>query len=360
MHEFFSNRVEVRRPDVSILVPARNEEATLASCLESLLAQQDVSFELIVVNDHSSDQTEQIASSFSGVRLVPADDLRAGWCGKQNALHTGVQFARGKWLLFTDADTVHLSGSLRRALDEAISSGADMLSYSPAQEVRTWWERAIMPVIFAELVCAYRPSEICDPQSQAAAANGQYLLIRREAYDAIGGHAAVRSTLLEDVELARLLKRSGRRIRFRYGGDAVRTRMYRSFRALVEGWAKNLALLFPNAASLAALRGAEFALIVLGIAAGALAFLQGRPLLGAFCTVITLVIYGNFLNRIRRAHFAWKENALAVLGLPFFSILLLRSAIYYRFGREVTWRGRQYRPSAASPSVTRERSITGA
>ena len=102
-----------------------------------------------------------------------------------------------------------------------------------------------MPVIFAELAAQYRPSQVSDPNSPAAAANGQYILVTREAYDAIGGHAAVATSLLEDVELARAIKQSGRKIFFRYGGDAVRTRMYRSFPQLREGWTKNLAILFP-------------------------------------------------------------------------------------------------------------------
>ena len=110
-----------------------------------------------------------------------------------------------------------------------------------------------MPVIFAELAATYRPARVSDPESPAAAANGQYILISREAYDAVGGHAAVSGSLLEDVALARAVKASGRRIFFRYGGDAVRTRMYRSFAQLREGWTKNLALLFPSPARLALL-----------------------------------------------------------------------------------------------------------
>ena len=140
--------------------------------------------------------------------------------------------------------------------------GAALLSYSPEQEVHGFWEKAVMPVIFAELASTYRPSEVSDPASPAAAANGQYMLISREAYDAVGGHAAVATSLLEDVALARAVKASGRKIFFRYGGDAVRTRMYRSFAQLREGWTKNLVLLFPSPVRLAVLRLTEFVLIV--------------------------------------------------------------------------------------------------
>ena len=129
-----------------------------------------------------------------------------------------------------------------------------MLSYSPEQIVETLWEKTVMPVIFADLARRYRPSEVSNPQSAVAAANGQYILITREAYDAVGGHSAVATDLLEDVALARAVKRSGRKIFFRYGGDAVRTRMYRNFAQLREGWTKNLALLFPSPGFLAAWR----------------------------------------------------------------------------------------------------------
>ena len=129
-----------------------------------------------------------------------------------------------------------------------------------------------MPVIFAELASTYRPSDVSDPASSAAAANGQYILVSREAYDAVGGHAAVATSLLEDVALARAVKASGRRIFFRYGGDAVRTRMYRSFAQLREGWTKNLVLLFRSPVRLAVLRLTEFVLIVGG---GAVAIATG-------------------------------------------------------------------------------------
>ncbi len=161
----------------------------------------------------------------------------------------GAAVARGEWLLFTDADTVHKPGSLARAVTEARQQRVALLSYSPEQEVRGFWEKAVMPVIFAELAATFPPARVSDPRSPAAAANGQYILIAREAYDAVGGHAAVSGSLLEDVALAKAVKASGRKIFFRFGGDAVRTRMYRNFSQLREGWTKNLALLFPSPAA---------------------------------------------------------------------------------------------------------------
>jgi glycosyltransferase involved in cell wall biosynthesis len=200
------------RPAVSVIVPARNEQACLGACLESLVRQTGVPFEIIVVDDHSTDRTSEIAHSFPGVRVMEAGPLPEGWTGKNNAVTAGAREARGQWLLFTDADTVHLSGSLARALAEAQARRVDLLSYSPEQIVKSFWEKAVMPVIFAELASAYRPAEVSDPKSSAAAANGQYLLIRRATYDAIAGHAAIASSLLEDVALAQAVKRSGRAI----------------------------------------------------------------------------------------------------------------------------------------------------
>src|SRR6202162_3338623 len=164
-------------PAVSVIVPARNEEASLKTCLDSLLAQTSVACEIIVVDDHSTDRTREIATSFSGqrVRVVEAGTLPPVWTGKNNAVTAGAMAARGEWLLFTDADTVHLPGSLARSIEEAKRRKADILSYSPEQIVKIFWERAIMPVIFADLAATFRPSRVSDPNSPAAAANGQYI-----------------------------------------------------------------------------------------------------------------------------------------------------------------------------------------
>ncbi len=248
-------------------MPARNEEDCLGAGLESLLAQAGVELEVIVVDDGSTDRTRAIAESFSGVRVISPGALAEGCSGKCNAVQAGANIARGDWFLFTDADTVHLPGSLARALAEAREHHADLLSYSPCQEVHGVIQRALMTIIFAELATTYRPQDVSDPNSPAAAANGQYLLITREAYRAVGGHAAIARTLLEDVALAAAVKRSGRRLFFRYGGDMVRTRMYRSIGALWEGWTKNLALLFPQTLRLAARRGIEFLSAFAGIVA---------------------------------------------------------------------------------------------
>ncbi len=332
-----------KRPLVSVIVPARNEEACLGSCLQSLAAQCGVDFEVIVVDDGSTDRTREIALSFPGMRVVDAGLLPQGWTGKNNAMAAGAREARGEWLLFTDADTVHAPGSLASSLAEARQRGAALLSYSPEQQVEGFWEKAVMPVIFAELAATYSPSQVSDPASPVAAANGQYLLISRQAYEAVGGHASVASSLLDDVALARAVKTSGSKIFFRYGGDAVRTRMYRSFAQLREGWTKNLALLFPSPLQLAVLRFAEFLLIVGSVEAAVLGVLYRQEFLAGLAAILFLFICARFVTRIRKANFASGATWLALLGLLLFSYLLLRSRLYYRRGK-VSWKGRGYDP----------------
>jgi glycosyltransferase involved in cell wall biosynthesis len=380
-------------PVVSIIVPARNEEASLAACLQSLIPQTGIDYEIIVVDDDSTDRTAEIARSFVGttgkgtafsraenlrdapngtaesralpatlpsniavgstarvaagvharpaVTVISAPSLPENWTGKNNAMAAGAKIGRGKWLLFTDADTVHQPGSLARAIAEAEEHGADLLSYSPEQEVRTFWEKAVMPVIFAELATTYSPQAASDPASPIAAANGQYLMISRETYDAVGGHAAIGNNLLEDVAMARLVKSSGRKIFFRYGGDAVRTRMYRSFTQMKEGWTKNLALLFPHPVALAFLRSAEFVLILANLVIATWAGLSGRSNLALQAALLTIVLAGWFWLRIRKAHFPALSNVLAVVGLPLFSFFLFRSIRSHRYGA-VTWKDREY------------------
>jgi glycosyltransferase involved in cell wall biosynthesis len=326
---------------VSVIIPARNEEASLAQCLESLVSQRGLTFEIIVVDDASTDRTRHIAQSFPQVHVVDAPQLPFGWTGKNNALVAGAKAAHGTWLLFTDADTVHQPGSLARSETEAEQHGAALLSYSPAQEVHGFWESAVMPVIFAELACTYRPSQICDPASAAAAANGQYLLITRQAYEAVGGHAAVAASLLEDLALAKIVKASGRKIFFRFGGDAVRTRMYRSYSQLREGWTKNLRLLFPSPLRLATLRLTEFLLIVGSATIAIAAISRGKYRPGYLVAILAVILITTFFRRIRKAHFAWTSNVVALFGLPVFSYLLFRSQRAYKTGT-VLWKGRTY------------------
>jgi len=337
-------------PVVSVIVPARNEEACLGRCLESLVSQPGIDFEVIVVDDASTDRTAEIARSFvspgrgsarTGVVVICAPALPENWTGKNNAMSAGAKIAKGKWLLFTDADTVHKPGSLAKAVTEAEEQKASLLSYSPEQEVHSFWEKAVMPVIFAELAATYPPKKVNDPASPIAAANGQYLLISREAYDAVGGHAKIANDLLEDVAMARLVKCSGRKIFFRYGGDAVRTRMYRSWGQMKEGWTKNLALLFKRPQELAIRSGLEFVFIFANLIAGISALITKQVQLASVTLVLAVAVSAMALARIRRAHFSFASNMFALGGLAVFAYLLSRSVTLHRIGG-VNWKGRKY------------------
>ena len=336
---------------VQVIIPARNEEDCIARCLQSLASQQGIGFEIIVVDDGSTDRTGEIAESVPGVGVMAGCEPRAGISGKCNALIQAVQSASAEWVLFTDADTWHYPGSLAAAVEEAQERGVDLLSYSPEQETGSWYERMLMPVIYAELARTYPTAKVNDPADPTVAANGQYILVRRAVYEDLGGHAAVADKLLEDVELARLFKASGRKIWFRLGGGRVRTRMYRSFAAMWEGWTKNLAILFKHPLRLAALRLVEFLAVVGFTITWIVLLAKDNRLYAPNAFVLALIFYLLFLVRIRRAHFPWDANLLAFWGLPLFSSLLVRSWLHSRVRGAVTWKGRIYSKPAPKPSA---------
>lgn len=342
--------------ELTVMVPARNEEACLGDCLRSLVSQSEPGFELgrhwelLVVDDGSTDGTRAIAEGFAGVTVISAPALenkpgRKGMTGKNNALWAAAQQARGKWLLFTDADTVHTPGNLGRAMREAEKYHADMLSYSPKQLVTGLWQRAVMPLVFSELAIAYPPKKVSDPESRIAAANGQFLLVKREDYFTLGGHQAVGDKVLEDVELAWKFKASKRRLRFRYGGDALSTRMYRSFGAMVEGWTKNLAILFPQPLALAGFRLIDFGLLML--LPVLMVVLPQQILLlwwqWALFGLVWLRVLWRYLARVRKSEFPWVDCLLSMVALPLFAWLLWRSWMQVKLKREVAWKGRVYK-----------------
>lgn len=231
-------------PTISAIVPARNEEVSIAACVESLAQQAEIG-EILVVDDHSSDRTAKIVQGLAAarpqVRLLSAPALPDGWVGKNHAVWIGAQAAQFEWLLFTDADAVHMPGAEAAALETARKNGASLVSYSPEQVLETWYEKALIPFVYCRLANYFDYEQVRDPaHPEVAAANGQFLLIRRDVYQEIGGHAGIASEVLEDVALAYRVKETGRRIWFGPGQGIARTRMYRSFGAMWEGWRKNL------------------------------------------------------------------------------------------------------------------------
>src|ERR1700758_2970688 len=228
---------------VTAIVPARNEEASIAACINSLAAQPEI-VEIIAVNDQSSDRTAEIlrdlAKDISQLRVLDAPPPPSGWVGKNHAAWLGAQQATSPWLLFSDADAVLLEGAIAKTLALAAEKDAALISFSPQQELRTWYEKVLIPFIYLRLAQRFSFDEVNDPSSKAAAANGQFLMIARAAYEAVGGHAAIHNSVLEEVALARRVKSDGFRIWFASGFGIVRVRMYRSFSAMWEGWKKNL------------------------------------------------------------------------------------------------------------------------
>lgn len=339
--------------ELTVIVPARNEEISLPACLASIVVQSEPGFELgrhwelIVVNDDSTDGTGAVAAEFAaqhdGITVINAPPP-GEFTGKNNACWTAAQRARGLWLLFTDADTVHEPGDLSRSLREAERHHAALLSYSPRQTVSGFWQRTMMPLVFSELASVYSMKQINDPADRLAAANGQFLLVQREAYFAVGGHRAVAADVLEDVALARVVKHSRRLIRFRYAPDALSTRMYRTTAEMIEGWTKNLAVLFPRPLYLAGWRVLDLALYF-GLPALALCV----PWLvswqrGALWLLWVRTLW-RFYARVARSNFPAVDVALSILGIPLFAFLLVRSTLHHRIRGSVEWKGRRYRTS---------------
>ena len=341
--------------ELTVIVPARNEEQSIGECLKSLVAQSDSVFELgrdwelVVVDDQSTDRTAEIARGFAGVTVMEAAKLEKGWTGKNNAIWTAARRARGKWILFTDADTIHEPGDLHRAMHEASRHKAGMLSYSPRQLVSGFWQRALMPLVFSELALAYPPAKVSDPNQRVAAANGQFLLVEREAYRKLGGHPSVKDRVLEDVELAFIAKRRRVGLRFRYAPDALSTRMYRTTGAMIEGWTKNLALLFNNALATALWKMLDLVLLIglpwLAIHLwGARFTAKSLEWLGAGWVLMLLwarTLF-RFYARVAKSNFPFVDCAISPLGLPLFIGLLYRSWFKHRVLRQISWKGRTY------------------
>jgi hypothetical protein len=334
---------------VSVIVPARNEEATIASAVESLAAQPEIT-EIIVVNDQSTDGTavelERLSARYAQLRVLQTNALPSGWVGKNYAVSLGAAQATGDWLLLTDADGVHLPGSTARALADAAATGAGLVSYSPEQEMHTWWERALIPFVYTRLGQRFSYDAVNDPDSQAAAANGQYLLIRREDYERIGGHPAVAGEVLEDVALARLAKQAGIRLHFASGIGIIRVRMYRTFGAMWQGWTKNLYPLVsgPSGGTLTRKSravGRELRGMVPWIPLLLLVLTPWHLILGVLGAVLLAGRHAAYAATLRRNRFPAALVLYYVPAVALYAAVLLTSEWHYAHG-SVNWKGREY------------------
>jgi chlorobactene glucosyltransferase len=232
-------------PALSVIVPARDEASNIARCVRSIMASTYPALDVIVVDDHSSDDTARIARETSAgdarVRVVSAPALPPGWLGKQWACAHGASLATGRVLCFTDADTVHAPDLHTRSVRALLDRGPDVLSVAGVQELETFWERLIQPQVFALLAARYGGGELVSTAKRPAdvIASGQYLLFQRASYDALGGHASVRGKVAEDLALAMRARSQGMRVHLIAGLTQLTTRMYTSLGALVRGWMKN-------------------------------------------------------------------------------------------------------------------------
>jgi len=326
---------------LSAIVPARNEERTIARVVASLAEQPEIG-EIVVVNDQSSDGTAGILQGLAAerpkLRTLEAGPLPPGWVGKNHAAWLGAQQAKGNWLLLTDADAVHLPGSAARALAAAASFEAALVSYSPEQEMHTWWERALIPFIYCRLSQLYSYAAVNNPDSPAAAANGQYLLIRRDVYEQIGGHAAVRGEVLEDVALARLAKAAGFRLHFGPGDGICRVRMYASFGAMWEGWTKNLLPLVTWSGQRVT---RELLSVLPWIPLLFLLLTPLRLILGVFGLLLLAGRHASYAALLRKNRFPGHSVLYYLAGVGLYCAALVASDVHYSRGK-IAWKGREY------------------
>ena len=257
-------------PTIAVILPARDEAHNIAACLTSLTNQNypQEKLHIVVVDDGSRDDTASIAHEFKGqtirVDVIEAGDLPSGWLGKSHACWVGAQYIESEWLCFLDADTRHNPELLSAAVQQAERDSVDLLSLHPRQEMLGFWERLLMPISFMTLMILLDSRGINAPSSKKAMANGQFILVRKNVYDTIGGHAAIRDQLLEDVAIARLVKSSGYKLKLLGGGPFIHTRMYVRLKTLWEGLARGGSELFgvplTSLAVLSALLGSLFPL----------------------------------------------------------------------------------------------------
>jgi chlorobactene glucosyltransferase len=343
-------------PSVSIVIPARNEEAAIEATVRSHLAAEYPDLEVLVVEDRSTDGTAEILTAMARIdrrlRVIPGCDPPAGWLGKPHALHVGATAARGELLLFADADVRYHPSGLREAVAFLQGEGLDFLALIPRFEMKGFWENVLMPNI--PLTYFFGPGVLAnlDRIRWFAAGGGAGNLVKRLAYDSAGGHAAIRDSVIDDVRLAMLVKRAGFRARAVRAEDRVTVRMYRGFREVWNGFAKNVAYVYSGwggwlvfALSLVTILPALLPTAVL------LAALFGAPIAPSD---VRLAAIGFAMAIAARAPVA------VALGHPFWTALtnpimvtvwtgIIARSLYWRLVRkEVRWRGRRYDAGGAT------------
>jgi cellulose synthase/poly-beta-1,6-N-acetylglucosamine synthase-like glycosyltransferase len=340
---------------VSIILPAKDEEANIAAALATLQTQDYPDVEIIVVDDRSRDRTAKIVQGVAAtdprVRLVQVTELPAGWFGKPHAMHAGAAVATGQWLLFVDADCRQAPHSARAAAAFLQAHSGDMLSLWPVLEMHGFWENAVQPVAGSVLVAYFRPGWVNDPRRRVAFANGQYIMIRRSTYEAVGGYASVRDALVEDITLARRVKGLGYRLWNVTGKDLFTTRMYDTLGAMYLGWSRIYSGAFSRIVMLAVVMVFTPLMTLapfVALAAAAVALAQGEvdPFWhGLF--FLNLACAGVLLVTMRRLMIAGRANPWYLAYYPVSVLLVMgfeAGAMLRVLGlRPVTWRGTTYK-----------------
>jgi chlorobactene glucosyltransferase len=346
-------------PLISICIPARNEENNIRNCVESALGQDYPNIEVIVLDDRSTDSTliqlREIASYDSRLLTINGSELPEGWAGKPHALFQASAAAHGEWLCFVDADTFLASQAISSCYAKAIETKADLFTTMNEQILGSFWEKVVMPLVMTALSVGFSPRKVNDPNNRDAIANGQFIMIRRTVYDAIGGHENVKDQIVEDKAISEQVKWNGYRLVVADGTKVIRTRMYTSLPSMWEGWTKNIYLGLSDHPAMLMLGAFGATLSVI-----AALFLPVWPLLGinwylnnggwlAIAVIVqSLVVWGSLIYA--RARVASKMNISAwyalttPLGAGVFAAMMLTSAWKVISGQGVTWRGRKYHP----------------
>jgi len=340
-------------PTVSVILPARNEEANIEKCLRSILASDYPEFEVIVVDDRSEDRTAAILARIAkgDDRVVPVagQKLPEDWYGKPWACWQGYQASEGDLLLFTDADTKHGPELLARAVAALETERADMLTVMPVQEMPGFWERVIQPFFMLAIALRFGTLQRLNRnrEPRRALANGQFILTTRDAYQWVGGHKRVQHTVIEDMLLAREYVTAGKRILFAMADQDMRTRMYTSLREAVNGWTKNIfigmveslgSVALAYLATLGALLLPFFFLVPSAAVAAGIALPHGGLLaFGVTGFLGCAFLVGHFLRAAKELDL-W--GVYHPLGAVMFAFILLRSAA--RGTKRIEWKGRTY------------------
>ncbi|MGH7499144.1 MAG: glycosyltransferase [Gemmatimonadales bacterium] len=336
---------------VSIIIPARNESGNIDNVVRSILRSAYHPFEVLVVDDRSTDDTAALAGRLAGedsrVRLMRGAELPEGWFGKPWACVQGYRAARGNILLFTDADTRYQPELLGRAVGALREVRADLVTVAPHQRCETFWERIVMPQIWLLLGLRYHPDSVNHARRERdVIANGQFIMTTREAYEAVGTHAAVGHEVVEDLALAQAYFRKGRKLHFAFADQLMETRMYTNLAELTEGWSKNVYLggrrSFPQEPLLRALvpamlaAGIGFWLVPLAV----LMVSRGHGGIGAAAIAATALsaVFWMLVSLGMRIPAAYGLGY--PLGAAMALFIVARST--WRGQRKVVWRGRTY------------------